>query len=196
MPRKKTNRRKMVVLMGLSLALAIFLIILAGSIGYRHKLPKNTDQGVVSNIAEKASVAIGKVHQTSTRNGVTEWRLDAASMNYFAENKQSLLKDLAVTFYLKDNSEVYLTADKGILKTASKDMQVSGNVVVQHGIYRLETKKLYYNHSKRVITARLPVKITGGSIDVSADSMSLDLNTKLTVLQGNVKGILREKIML
>lgn len=192
----KKNKRKKLVPYGILGALVIILIVLAGVIGYRHFSHQKKEKNIVSYFESKANISIGKVHQTATRNGITEWSLDAASMNYFAEKRQSLFQDLSVTFYLKDRTEIYLTANKGVLKTGSKNMRVSGNVVVENGNYQLKTEKLYYDHKQRIITAQVPVKITGNSIDLAADSMSLDLNTTLTVFQGNVKGTLSEKIEL
>ena len=195
MSSKKKYKRKKLLSYGILGAVVIILIILSGVVGYRH-LSHQREKNMVSNFANKANISIGKVHQTATRNGITEWRLSAASMNYFAERNHSLFQDLSVTFYLKDRSEICLTANQGILKTGSKNMNVSGNVVVGNGSYQLKTEKLYYNHKERSITTQVPVKLTGGSIDLTADSMSLDLNTKLTVLQGNVKATLSDKIEL
>lgn len=181
---------------GFAATLIIVLVAFTGVIGYRHFSSQEKAKKIVSGAANNANISIGKVHQTSTRNGIVEWRLDAASMNYFAEKSQSLFQDLFVTFYLKDRTEINLTADEGVLKTASKNMRVSGHVVVKNKNYQLETEKLDYNHSKRIISARVPVKIIGDSFALTADSMSLDLKTKLTVLEGNVKGTLSEKFIL
>jgi len=176
--------------------LIIILIIVGGVVGYRYLSHHKIEKNIVSNFENKAQISIGKVHHTAIRNGITQWRLDAASMNYFAEKKQSLFQDLSVTFYLKDSTKIYLTANQGVLKTESNDMKVKGNVVVDNGIYQLKTEKLHYYHDKHTITSQVPVKITGDSIDLAADSMFLDLNTKSTVLQGHVKGILSDKIEL
>ena len=193
MERNKRNKSKRYKF---STALVGIIAVLAAVVGYRHFFYQKQEKHIVSNFKSKANISIDKIHQTATRNGVTQWSLDAASMNYFAEKKQSFFQDLSVTFFLKDRSEVYLTADKGVLKTVTNDIGVSGNVIVENGDYRLKTEKLFYKHDKQLITSNVPVKITGDSLDLAADSMSLDLNTKMTVLKGNVKGILSEKIVL
>ncbi|UCD33525.1 MAG: LPS export ABC transporter periplasmic protein LptC [Desulfobacterales bacterium] len=176
----------------ITVVLFIILIIVGGSVGYRYLSPNKKEKNIVSNFEDKALISIGKVHHTATRNGITEWRLDAASMNFFAEKKQSLFQDLSVTFYLKDRTEVYLTADQGVLKTGSNDMSVRGNVVVDNGFYQLKTENLHYYHDKHIITSKAPVKITGDSLFLAADAMFLDLNTTATVFQGHVKGILSD----
>ena len=65
---------------------------------------------------------LGKVHQTATRDGVKEWDLVAGSAEYNDAENQVEFKDVAATFFLKDNQEVSLNADRGVLQTDSRDM--------------------------------------------------------------------------
>jgi lipopolysaccharide export system protein LptC len=168
--------------------------IIAVFVKYRH-FPDKKDNLVV-HIKNKANISLGKIHQTATRNGITEWSLDAASVDYTAKKNRAIFQDLYVTFYLKNNTEIYLTANQGILKTDSNDIEVFGNVVVKNENYSLKTETLHYQHNERIIYSKVPVVITGNSMDLVADSMSLNLNTNKTLLQGQVAGTIREKIIL
>ena len=98
-----------------------------------------------------------------------------------------VLKDLLVTFYLKDNSEVTLTADRGVLNTESNDIEVSGNVVVKNNQYRMLTESLSYIHDKRVLYSKSPVTIAGTSARLAANRLSMDLNSKKLTLEGSVE---------
>jgi len=89
-----------------------------------------------------------------------------------------------------------LTGDEGLLKTNSKDIEVRGNVLVKNKDYHLKTEKLNYRHKERVIICNVPVKLTGNAFDLTADTMSIDLNNKKGVLKGRVKGTIHEKISL
>ena len=144
----------------------------------------------------KSNISIAKAHQTATRNGVKEWSLDAASVDYMTKKNLAIFHDLSVTFYLKDKTEIYLTANQGIIKTDSSDMEVFGNVVVKNGSYMLKTENLHYKHNRRIIFSKVPVKITGDAFDLVADSVSLNLNTNKTIFEGKVEGTLSEKIAL
>jgi len=175
----------------LSLTVITIGIILSIFISHRIFDKKNEP---ISNIDDKADVALHKVHQSATRDGLKEWSLDATKVNYITEKKHADFQDLSVTFYLKDNTEVYLTADQGILKTDSNDLEARGNVVVINGQYRLKTEELRYKKNEHIILSKAPVKITGDSLVLVADSMSLDLNTKQTLFEGKVEGILVGKI--
>jgi LPS export ABC transporter protein LptC len=122
--------------------------------------------------------------------------LEASSVNYIVNKNQAIFQDLFITFYLKDKSQVYLTAKKGILNTESNDMEIFGDVVVKNSTYRLKTENLFYRHNRRIIFSKVPVTVTGVAFDLAADSMSLNLNTNKTMFEGKVEGTLREVIKL
>lgn len=178
----------------ISLIFLTFGVILIVFLQYRHFLEKNAPP--VSIGQSKANISIGKAHQTATRNGRKEWSLDAASADYVDKNSQAIFKDLSLTFFLKDETKVYITANQGILKTDSNDMEIYGNVVVRNKDYKLKCENLYYNHDQRIIFSKVPVNITGNSFELVADSMSLNLNTNKALFEGKVKGTFSEHFAL
>ena len=190
---KNHNHKKLklillsVIFVGLGVTLAVFI---------SHRRMSGKEKNIVSDIRNNANISIGKAHQTATRNGIKEWNLDAASVNYMVKKNQAIFQDLSITFYLKNKTEVYLTANKGILKIDSNDMEVMGNVVVKNSIYRLKTENLFYRHNQRIIFSKVPVKVSGAAFNLVADSMSLNLNTNKTIFEGKVQGTLREIIRL
>jgi len=103
-----------------------------------------------------------------------------------------VLNDLSVTFFLENKQEVYLTANKGILQTDSKDIEITGNVVVTNESSRLFTEKIQYKRGRHLLLSKVPVKIVGNSYKLTADRMSLDLNTNKTVFEGRVEGAFSE----
>jgi LPS export ABC transporter protein LptC len=194
MPFLKNHNHKKLKLILLSVIVSALGITLAVFITHRNSLDKKGH--VVSNIRNKANISIGKAHQTAIKNGIKEWNLEASSVNYMGDNNQAIFQDLFITFYLKDKSEVYLTANKGILNIDSNDMEIFGNVVVKSATYRLKTENLFYRHNRRIIFSKVPVTVTGDALELAADSMSLNLNTNKTMFEGKVQGTLREVIKL
>jgi lipopolysaccharide export system protein LptC len=190
---KNTYQRKLKFFL-ISFIFLTFGVVLIVFLQYRHVLEKNDVP--VSIGQSKANISIGKAHQTATRNGRKEWSLDAASADYMDNNSQAIFKDLSVTFYLKDETMVYITANQGILKTDSNDMEIYGNVIAKNNDYQLRCENLYYNHDKRIIYSKVPVNITGNSFELIADSMSLNLNTNKALFEGKVKGIFSEQFTL
>ncbi|MDX1706974.1 MAG: LPS export ABC transporter periplasmic protein LptC [Desulfobacterales bacterium] len=134
----------------------------------------------------EATLSVNKIHQTATRDGKKEWSLEASSGHFMDKTRQLLLKDVKVTFYLKDKSEILLSADQGILQTDSSDMEVSGNVVLKNKSYKLLTEKLSYDHHQRLLYSKTPVTISGASADVAAQSLLFDIEAKKLTLEGQV----------
>jgi len=192
--KKKNTKNKRLNFFLVTIILVSLGAISAVFIGYR--LILNKEGKFISSLNTKASISISKVYQTATRDGIKEWSLEAKSAYYIDATKQANLRDVIVTFFLKNEGKVYLMADQGILKTDSNDIEVTGDVVVQNETYRLRTKKLNYEHTKRIIFSKVPVEIVGDSLNLTADSMSFDLNTNSILFEGRIKGRFSETITL
>jgi LPS export ABC transporter protein LptC len=165
----------------------IFLVvgtIVAVFVGYRRVY--NAPEILLSSIKDGANLSLGKIKQTATRDGKKEWSLEAGSAHYIENEKKAVLKDLFVTYFLKDGREVYLDADQGILNTDTNDIEFSGHVVVRNKEYRLITDRLNYEQARRFIFCNDPVRIEGNSTRITADSLSFDLNANKIILSGNV----------
>jgi LPS export ABC transporter protein LptC len=169
--------------------LATILVTLGGVIGIYigFKQDRKIAESVSQSVEPDATLSIGKIHQTATRNGKKEWSLEADSAHYIEKNNQMILKDLKVVFFLRDNSEINIKADQGILKIDSNDIEVSGNVVLRNQEYKLVTEKLTYVHDRRVLHSNVPATIFSTSTQLTADSMALDLNSKKLTLEGRVE---------
>ncbi|MCD4786722.1 MAG: LPS export ABC transporter periplasmic protein LptC [Desulfobacterales bacterium] len=190
---KNQNPRKLKFFL-ISIIIILLGIIIAVFSTYRNILDETA--GLKSAIQSAAKMSLGKLHHTATRDGVIEWSLDASSAKLLDEKKQLILDDLSVVFYMKDGEKAYLTAEKGFLHTESNDIEVAGNVVVKNDNYVLKTEKLNYEHTRRILFSNVFVEISSDSEKLTADSISFDLNTKKTMLEGNVKGIFSENIKL
>jgi LPS export ABC transporter protein LptC len=180
------------------LLLAIILITIGGVIGIYIGFRQDSKiaEPVPESIEPDATLSIGKIQQTATRKGKKEWCLEANSAHYIDKTNQMVLRDLSVIFFLEDNSEVTLAADRGVLQTDSNDIAVSGNVVLNNKEYKLLTEKLNYVHDRRVLYSDAPVIITGASTRLAADSISLDLNSNKIIMDGRVEATIAKKIKL
>jgi LPS export ABC transporter protein LptC len=186
---KQSKKLKIILVAIVSIVLSIVIVVY---IGFR-QLSKAPDK-ILSTIQDGSDMSIGKINQTATRDGKREWSLEASSARYSQSKKEVVLKDLSITFFLDDGSEVYLTAKKGILNTRTNDIEVAGDVVVIREDYELTTQQLNYRHDKRIVFSKAPVLIVGDDAEISADSASLNLNTKKLRLRGNVESSISENI--
>ncbi len=183
MPKLRRNKK-------LSIALALVILVTIGTvaavfIGYRRVA--TAPEQLLSSIKEGANLSLGKIRQTATRDGKKEWSLEAGSAHYVENEKKAVLKDLFITYFLKDNREIYLEAEEGILKTDTNDIEFSGNVVIRNEGYRLKTRRLSYEHERRLIFSNDPVKVSGEAVNLSARSLEFNLNLNTILLSGNVE---------
>jgi LPS export ABC transporter protein LptC len=113
-----------------------------------YQLSKNGDPGEaqLAQLSEDVSISIGTVHHTATRDGVTEWQVDAESAEYIPEKQEVLFKDLSAVFFVENDRKVTLVADQGILKKDTNDIEVTGNVLVIDDMFQLKTSQLAYEH--------------------------------------------------
>lgn len=151
---------------------------------------------LIATVQPGVDVALGDIHQTATRDGKKEWQLDAASANYFDDEKKLRLETLSMIFFLEGREPIRLTADSGVLETDTRNLVISGHVVLKNEGTRLTADSLSYRHEQRHISTRSPVIITGDGFQLSADSMIVDLDKKKAVFKGKVKGIFSEDLPL
>jgi len=185
--RNRPGRIKLFLFVVIGVTIGVLAAIF---IGYR--MLRSDPQKLISTIQHKASLSIGKVHQVSTRDGIKEWSLDATSAHVVDETRKLMLEDITVVYFLKDGQEVQLKAEKGYLKTDSSDIEVERNVVVTFQDYRLESDILQYNHGRRLLASKKPVKLFGTSSTLTADAMFFDLDRNTITFQGNIEVIFRE----
>lgn len=179
----------------ITIALTAFSLVIAGILAgvfIKNRYMGQDPVKLITSIHQNASLAIGNVHQVSTREGVKEWILDARSAHVVDESKQLMLEDVTVVYFLKNGNEVHLSASRGILKTETNDIEAVGQVVLTYSDFTLKTEQMNYDHGRRILFSATPVKITGESVSLSADSMKYDLTANQTWFQRNVEVLLRE----
>ncbi|OQY02248.1 MAG: LPS export ABC transporter periplasmic protein LptC [Desulfobacteraceae bacterium 4572_130] len=181
----------------LILSFILFFIIIGLFIVVSSFKKKSLSKPIINNIKidSKASLSLNTMHQTSIKNGIKQWSLDASSAKLLKDNK-ALLKNIKVLFFLKNSKEIVLTSPKGIIDTKTNNMTFSGNVIIAYNDYILETKNLYYKKNTNRIYSNDSVKIKNQNlIIINADTLLTNLNKNRVVLKGNVKAILSKKFI-
>jgi lipopolysaccharide export system protein LptC len=188
----KTKPNKRVKYILFFIILLVIGIVLGVFIGYR--TVSNPQEMILNAVQDDATISIENVVQTSTKNGIKEWSLKAASADFMEQQKQAVFNDLSVTFFMRNGKTIHVSAEKGYLNTESRDIKVIGNVVADDGTVKFQTDRLRYTHEADVIFSDAPVKISGGAFQLLADTASYDLKTQITTFKGNVEGTIFENI--
>ena len=191
----KHSRQRSIKLLLLITMFLVFGVVLTVFIGYR-TVSNPQEMFLSALIQDDATIAIDRVHQTSTKNGIKEWSLDARSAQFIEKNRQAVFDDLSVTFYLENDHSVNLSANKGYLNTDTRDIRIDGDVIADDGEFKILTDTLNYEHKRRVLIAVKPVQILGSTFRLNADSALYDLNSQQTTFDGSIEGTIFDKINL
>ncbi len=176
------------------LSIGIIIGILATTLMLAHlRQPSQTAERAAPPPPSETDTSMNRLFQVSTREGRTEWKLEAASAEMDKTKKIAQLKDVSIVFYPKSGGEVSLTAERGVIHTVSKDIEVSGNVVVVNRNYKMVTEKLKYKDSNRTLTSSTPLAISDNSSSLMADHMVYYLAKNKSVFKGNVMGFFSDK---
>ena len=188
------NRRRLaqrvlltIVVLALTAAIAVF-------VGYR-RMTRHPEV-LLDLLKEKADMQLNKISQTAMKNGIREWHLEADSATLIEKEKTMLLAMPNVAFFMEDGDHVYLTAEQGTIYTDSSRMKVSGQVSANTSLYRFQTEALDYDPGARQLRADTPVTLTGQSFTLRADTMTINLDTRITHFEGGVKGTISEDLQL
>lgn len=140
------------------------------------------------SIDSGASLILNKMHQTSTRNSVKEWTLDATSARLLKDENKALMNDVKVVFFTGMAQEILLESTRGILDTKTHDISFTDNVVVTFEHYTLKTGELHYDKKRHIVYSKVHVTLMNNNSILEADTMEADLKETSIKLRGNVKG--------
>lgn len=175
----------------LILPLALLLVfILAGLGAYsyiNHLLttPIKLDNIEVDN---NAALKLNVFEQISKKNGITEWKLKAASAALLKDRNKAVLEDVDIIFYTNQNTQVHLTADQGELDTNTHNMTFSKRVSIRYQHYTLTSETLHYAKKPHIIRSDSKITVKDEYSAIEADSMEIQLNRNLIILKGHVQG--------
>ncbi|SCY86114.1 LPS export ABC transporter periplasmic protein LptC [Desulfoluna spongiiphila] len=181
---KKVIRRVLIAIMAAT-ALSTGVILVT------HRSGEVPVTGPATN--EKATLTLDKMRHTSSRQGVDEWSVEAETVNLYNTENRAVFLMLTARYFEKSGAVTTLTADKGVLDTETRNMEVSGNVVVTRGGITITSDALTYTKESQVIISTTPVVITDSISRLTGDAMFLDLAGGRMTLDGNVNGTLLEE---
>jgi len=176
----------------LTVMLLGFTGVVATFITY-HKSFDNPEK-LISMLPENTQVAMQFFKHTATKDGKTQWHLEAASASLMDDKKRLVLQTPSVVFFRENGRKIFLTADTGVLQTKTNNITLTGNVVARTEEYRFEADSAVYDHNRGFLTSETPVKLISERAELVADTMAFDLETNKATFNGNVKGVFSEQI--
>ena len=177
------------------MSIGIIIGILATTMMLAHlRQPSQTVAPITPPSPAQTDTSMNRLFQVSTKEGRTEWKLEAASAEMDKTKKIAKLKDVSIIFYPKSGSEISLTASRGVIHTDSKDIEESGNDVIVNQNYRMITEKLEYTNKNRTLISSTRLAISDKFSSLKAARMVYYIAKNKSVLKGNVMGIFSDQI--
>ncbi len=162
------------------------IVIIAGFISYQKTTPIH--EAAIKPGVKEATISFTGVRHAAYEKGIKQWFLNADKVDFINEEGEAVFNQLSVLFYRSKGETISITAQKGIWKTNSNDLEVLGNVVIKNKEYELLTEKMRYDHGARKFETKTPVKIHGNSVNLSAKRMIYNLTTNRIQLFEQVEG--------
>jgi LPS export ABC transporter protein LptC len=176
------------------LILLLSIVVIAGSVvsvvwfnlqGKKASQAKKEEPEITS---EDTKMQLQKVHFVEDKGGKKTWELEARSVEQHEDQNLLILKDVKVTVYTKDGRSFAISGRDGKVNQASKDAQLSGDVVLTSSDgYRLRTQSVAYDHKTNRVTTPDFVEIDGNQIRVEGRGMLVDLEARIFKILSQVK---------
>ncbi|MBW1838360.1 MAG: LPS export ABC transporter periplasmic protein LptC [Deltaproteobacteria bacterium] len=137
------------------------------------------------------SMQINDIHYEQTnQDAFKEWELDAQSAQYYKDENKFALQSIEVNFFSSKGKVYKLTAERGEFYTDSKDIKVSGKVVVvtDEG-YHIQTDSFRYNAQQRKIFSDDEVTLSSEKMIMRGKGMVIDLDEERLYILKEVRAL-------
>ncbi|MBW2107977.1 MAG: LPS export ABC transporter periplasmic protein LptC [Deltaproteobacteria bacterium] len=169
--------------------IALMLAGLAAGLWRLHRLQKDPGD-ILAVMPEHADVTLHHIRHVATRDGRKQWSLNADSVRYKKAGNLFELENVRVTFYLKDGQSVQVTGDHGVFCEDTKQIEISGNVLVLQADRKMRTDRLRYDDERQAISTDTPVTLEGDGIRLTGRNLAFSFATEQAVVWGNVDAVI------
>jgi LPS export ABC transporter protein LptC len=143
-------------------------------------------------IADKADLTVKDVHYTDVSESGSKWEVRADTARYIRNTNLALFDNITVKLFMTNGKEFVLHADTGEMKTDTKDMTVSGNVVVvSNNGDRFTTAYLTYSDTEKRFQTDAPVAMENSRTKIQGVGMWLSLKEENAAILSGVKAVIQ-----
>ncbi len=131
---------------------------------------------VLKSLSQNVDLQVKNVHYTDVSESGAKWEVRADTARYVRNENITYFDKVAVRLIMTDGKEFELHADRGNMKTDTRDMNVTGNVViVSNNGDRFTTDHLAYSHADKRFHTDAPVEMANKRTTVKGTGMWLSL---------------------
>ncbi len=185
-------KRKVKAVSGLFIVVSV--LGLAVLVALHHMNSKGLE--IVKTEDRSIGVKMSGIHYSSTRDGKTEWVLDAKSATTFKMGEKTIFDTVRLVFFASDASTYKLTAKEGRVDESTGEVRVEGDVRVtsMDGTYSLKTERLDYSSELKSFSTDDAVSIVAGGMDVTGIGLMIDIDKGLLKIDKEIRAVLNDAL--
>ncbi|HOF04202.1 MAG TPA: LPS export ABC transporter periplasmic protein LptC [Syntrophales bacterium] len=171
---------------------AVLILIAAAVLFYLWERGKEEAQKVLKILPDHVDMQLRDVHYTDVSADGAKWDIRANTVTYGRRENLAVFDQVTVEMTMADGRTYRLTGKEGFYWTATKDMEVRGNVVIisDQGD-RITTDKLFYTEKNKTLHTDAPVILDNEKTRIHGQGMRLSMNDRRLELMSHVKAIIK-----
>ena len=184
----KRRKRTILILAILAaiLSLSVFLAI--------RMIGKSPEKALLKILSDKVDLEVKNVHFTEVGDSGMNWEITADTARYRKKENLAIFERMTVRLVMSGGETYVMTGDRGLYHTASRDMEIEGNVeIVSENGDRLVTDRLRYRNAEKRIETDRPVVMENPTVRISGVGMIFSLDQKKVSLLAKVRASAGQK---
>jgi LPS export ABC transporter protein LptC len=145
------------------------------------------------SIKSNAQIVLDDFTRSSMKNGEKEWEVIAKKGLIDPMSKKAKLEDTELSLFAKKRN-VKLIAKKAFISFEGNELKLAklkdGVKVNFNDELNLITNDATYHKKKNTVTTKSPVRIETDFIDVSGNTMKVDVENQVVTIKGNVLSVI------
>jgi LPS export ABC transporter protein LptC len=149
---------------------------------------RDASKSALKVMAENVDLQVKNILLTEVGGAGEKWEIKAETAQYKRKENLALFDKVTVKLVMADGKTFIMTGDKGKFMTETKDMEISGNVVItsEQGD-RFTTDQMKYSYKDKKVYSDGNVTMDNARMTVTGVGMNLLMNEKKIKILSNVK---------
>ncbi|HYA13989.1 MAG TPA: LPS export ABC transporter periplasmic protein LptC [Syntrophales bacterium] len=172
-----------------AIIIAVIVMVISVATAVMVMESKESSQGPPLRImSDNVDLQVKDINYTDVGDSGLKWEIKADTAKYVKSENLAMFDKVRVKLVMEDGRAIIMTGDKAKLHTDTKDMEISGNVIIisEKGD-RLTTDILKYSGSEQRIYTEAIIKMENPRMQVMGRGMSLSLKDEDVALLSRVK---------
>lgn len=184
----KRRKRTVLILAILAAVLSLSVFLAIRMIG------KSPEKALLKILSDKVDLEVRNVRFSEVGDSGMNWEIIADTARYQKKENLAIFERMKVRLVMSGGETYVMTGDRGLFHTASRDMEIEGNVViVSENGNRLLTDRLRYRNAEKRIESDRPVVMENRTVRISGVGMIFSLEQKKVSLLSQVRAVAGRK---